>query len=111
VDTLRAGSSFLIFPEGTRSQTGELLAFKKGGIIMAIEAQVPLVPVAIQGGRHAMRKGGAIIRSATVTVRIGQPVPTIGRTIADRDAVSQQVRAAVQALLAEGAQHETVTSL
>lgn len=110
VDALRSGSSFLIFPEGTRSQTGELLAFKKGGIIMAIEAQVPLVPVAIQGGRHAMSKGSAVIRPATVTVRIGAPVLTAGRTIADRDEVSQQVRAAVQALLGDGAGDETATS-
>jgi 1-acyl-sn-glycerol-3-phosphate acyltransferase len=110
-DALRSGLSFLIFPEGTRSETGELLAFKKGGIIMAIEAQVPLVPVAIQGGRHAMRKGSAIIYPAMVTVRIGAPVQTAGRTIADRDEVSQQVRAAVQALLVEGAGDETATSL
>jgi 1-acyl-sn-glycerol-3-phosphate acyltransferase len=107
VDALRGGSSFLIFPEGTRSRTGELLAFKKGGIIMAIEAQAPLVPVGIQGGRHAMRKGSAIIRPATITVRIGAPIATRGLTIADRDMVSQQVRAAVQALLVEEAPGET----
>jgi 1-acyl-sn-glycerol-3-phosphate acyltransferase len=110
-EALRSGSSFLIFPEGTRSQTGALLAFKKGGIIMAIEAQVPLVPVAIQGGRHAMGKGSAIIRPATVTVRVGAPVLTAGRTIADRDEVSRQVRAAVQALLVEGAEDASATFL
>src|SRR5678816_4388256 len=99
---LRSGSSFLIFPEGTRSRTGELLAFKKGGIIMAIEAQVPLVPVAILGGRDAMGKGSALIRPATLSVRIGAPIPTAGLTIDDREAVSRRVRAAVQALLSQG---------
>ena len=99
---LRSGLSFLIFPEGTRSRTGELLPFKKGGIIMAIEAQVPIVPVAVQGGRGAMRKGSAIVRPASVTVRVGKPIETAGLTVNDRDAVSSRLRNAVQKLLAEG---------
>jgi hypothetical protein len=57
-----------------------------------------------------MSKGSAIIWPATVTVRIGKPIRTVGRTIADRDEVSQQVRAAVQALL-DTAEDETATSL
>jgi 1-acyl-sn-glycerol-3-phosphate acyltransferase len=100
-DSLRAGNSFLIFPEGTRSRSGELLPFKKGGFIMAIEAQVPIVPVAVAGGRAAMRKGSAVVRPVTVTVRIGQPIPTAGLTIADRDDLIHRVRSEVQNLLAE----------
>jgi 1-acyl-sn-glycerol-3-phosphate acyltransferase len=101
-DALRKGHSFLIFPEGTRSRTGDLLPFKKGGFIMAIEAQTPIVPVAIQGGRNAMHKGSAFVRPVKVSVRIGRPIPTAGLTINDRDALIAQVRGEVKKLLDEG---------
>jgi len=101
-ESLKAGNSFLIFPEGTRSRTGDLLPFKKGGFIMAIGAQTPMVPVAISGGRAAMRKGSPIVRSVKVSVRIGQPIPTIGLTLDDRDTLIALVRAEVAKLLREG---------
>jgi 1-acyl-sn-glycerol-3-phosphate acyltransferase len=100
--SLRAGHSFLIFPEGTRSRTGELLPFKKGGFIMAIEAQAPIVPVAIQGGRDSMKKGSAFVRPVRISVRIGRPIPTTGMTVEDRDALIAQVRTDVEKMLAEG---------
>jgi 1-acyl-sn-glycerol-3-phosphate acyltransferase len=100
-ESLRAGNSFLIFPEGTRSRTGDLLPFKKGGFIMAIQAQVPIVPVAIRGGRAAMRKGSPIVRPVEVTVVVGEPVPTAGLTLADRDLLIARVKSAVQELLSQ----------
>ncbi|HEU4749319.1 MAG TPA: lysophospholipid acyltransferase family protein [Gemmatimonadaceae bacterium] len=99
VEALRSGNSFLIFPEGTRSRTGELLPFKKGGFIMAIQAQAPIVPVAIKGARDAMRKGSFTIQPVTVTVRFGEPVETTGFTIDDRDTVIQEVRGRIESLL------------
>lgn len=101
-ESLKAGNSFLIFPEGTRSRTGQLLPFKKGGLIMAIEAQAPIVPVAISGGRAAMRKGSPIVRPVKVTVRVGKPIPTKGLTLDDRDELIGRVRGEVQKLLDEG---------
>jgi 1-acyl-sn-glycerol-3-phosphate acyltransferase len=100
-ESLQSGNSFLIFPEGTRSRTGELLPFKKGGFIMAIQAQVPVVPVAVRGGRAAMRKGSPIVRPVHVSVRIGRPIPTKGLTVDDRDALIAMVRAEIQKLLDE----------
>ena len=101
-DSLRAGNSFLIFPEGTRSRTASLLPFKKGGIIMAMRAGAPIVPVAIQGGRAAMRKGSLIVRPVTVSIRIGEPVETAGIPIEERDAVIAELKERIEGLLGEG---------
>lgn len=98
-EAVRAGHSFLIFPEGTRSRTGELLPFKKGGFIMAIKAQAPIVPVAITGAREAMRKGSPVIRPVTIRVAFGPPAETHGMTHADRDRLARDVRGRIEAML------------
>ncbi len=100
--SLRAGNSFLIFPEGTRSRTTELLPFKKGGFLMAIKAQAPIVPVAIQGGRDAMRKGSKLVWPVTVSIRVGEPIETAGLTLDQRNQLIAEVRARIESLLAEG---------
>src|SRR6202043_2156254 len=87
--SIRDGSSFLIFPEGTRSRTEDMLPFKKGGCIMAI---LPEAPVAMRGGRPAMRKGRWIIRPVTVSIRGAPPVETAGLTRDDRDRLIARIR-------------------
>src|SRR5215471_4147919 len=101
-NALRAGNSFLIFPEGTRSKTDQLLPFKKGGFRMAIKAGAPVVPIAISGGRAAMVKGSMIIRPVTLTIRIGTPVETAGVDAEDRDRLIESVRQQIATLLAQG---------
>ncbi|HEY7790756.1 MAG TPA: lysophospholipid acyltransferase family protein [Vicinamibacterales bacterium] len=100
--SLRAGHSFLIFPEGTRSRTESLLPFKKGGIIMAMKAGVPIVPVAIQGGRAAMHRGSRVVHPATVSIRIGAPVETKDLPLDARDRVIEDLRTRIANLLKEG---------
>lgn len=102
-EALREGNSFLIFPEGTRSRTGELLPFKKGGFIMALKGQAPIVPVAISGAREAMRKGSLIIHPVHIVVRFGRPIETTGLSVDDRDALIAEARTAVASLLGEQA--------
>lgn len=98
-EALREGNSFLIFPEGTRSRTGELLPFKKGGFVMALKAQAPIVPVAIKGARAAMRKGSPWIQPVTIQVSFGEPILTTGLGIDDRDQLVADVRGEVERLL------------
>jgi 1-acyl-sn-glycerol-3-phosphate acyltransferase len=97
--SISAGNSFLIFPEGTRSRTGDLLPFKKGGFIMAIKAQAPIVPVAITGGRAAMKRGSPWIYPVRVTIKVGQPIETAGFTLDERDEVIERVRTEIAHLL------------
>jgi 1-acyl-sn-glycerol-3-phosphate acyltransferase len=99
--SIREGNSFLIFPEGTRSKTDEMLPFKKGGFIMAIKAQAPILPVAVSGGRTSMRKGSWIVRPVMVDVRIGDPVETEGMTLDQRDELIEIVRARIEELRRE----------
>ena len=99
---LRDGNSFLIFPEGTRSRTGELLAFKKGGFVMALKGKAAIVPLTILGTREAMRKGSPIIHSVSLSVRIGAPIEPSEYGLENRATLVAATRTAMQGLLAAG---------
>jgi len=77
--------TMVLFPEGTRSPDGRMRAFKKGAFVLAVQGQVPLVPVAVVGSRDIMPKGAWKVRSGSIFLRIGEPIPTRGTTIRDRN--------------------------
>jgi len=99
-ERLGHGWSVLSFPEGTRSRDGRVHTFKSAGFAAAIEAGVPVVPVALEGaGRIIPPDGGFRIRPGRVRLRIGEPIPTAGLGRDDRIALARQAERAVADLL------------
>jgi len=95
------GISLLVFPEGGRSQTGELASFKEGAAYIAIRAGVPLVPIALQGTREVLPFGSGHVRAGSVTMRIGEPVPTDQIQLRDRGRITAELRDRIVSMLDE----------
>lgn len=95
---IRAGRSVLVFPEETRTPTGELLPFQRGGFLIALKAQLPIVPVGLEGPRRILAKKRYLLRPGTITVRFGEPVLTAGLGVTAKEALMAEVRQAVDAL-------------
>ena len=93
---IRGGKSVVIFPEGTRTRTGELLQFKKGGFVMAEEAGVQIVPLASVGGRFMLPPGAVHIRPGRYVVAFGAPVDP--KAFPNRDALMAEVRERISRL-------------
>ncbi|MEJ2186604.1 MAG: lysophospholipid acyltransferase family protein [Gemmatimonadota bacterium] len=111
-------AAVVIFPEGTRSPTGELQEFKKGAFMLALRAGVEMVPFGVGGSRAVLPKGQWRVRPGTIIVRFGEPVQTAGLTEDDRDRLMEDVRdhvrnlrdeaeAEVQAMQVTGKGHQT----
>ena len=90
-ETIRQGTSVMIFPEGTRSRNGRLQAFKKGGFVLAVDAGVPVVPVIIKGTYPIMPKGRLLIIPRPVTVLIEDPIDTASYTRRTKDDLMDKV--------------------
>jgi 1-acyl-sn-glycerol-3-phosphate acyltransferase len=89
---LRQRVSVMIFPEGTRSKTAELLPFKDGAFRLAIEAGVPILPLALSGTGTALPKHGWRFGRSAAHLRVLEPVDTAGLTLADVPALKAQIR-------------------
>ena len=93
VETLMHSSfSTLIYPEGTRSNGEELLPFKKGGFILAIRTQLPVVPITILGAGNVLPKGTLAIKKSHIKMIIDNPIPTLEMDINDKDQLLQDCR-------------------
>jgi 1-acyl-sn-glycerol-3-phosphate acyltransferase len=89
---LRQRVSVMIFPEGTRSKTADLLPFKDGAFRLAIEAGVPILPLALSGTGTALPKHGWRFGRSAAHLRVLEPVETAGLTLADVPSLKARVR-------------------
>ena len=92
---MRGGISTIVFPEGTRSRTGELLPFKAMPFVLAIVAQVPLVPVYVHNTFEILSKAAWRLRPRPIRIWVGAPIATAGMTVDDRGALRERVLAAI----------------
>jgi 1-acyl-sn-glycerol-3-phosphate acyltransferase len=93
---VRGGTSLLVFPEGTRSKDGRILPFKKGPFVLAVEAGVPVVPVAISGAGRITPKAAIAVYPGTIRIALGEPVDPAA--FPDKTALLVEVRRRVIAL-------------
>ena len=91
--------SLLIFPEGGRTDNGELQEFTDGASYIAIRSGAPVVPLALKGTRDSLPMGSGIVRPARVELIAGEPLPTAGMTMRDRAALTAQIRERVAGAL------------
>ncbi len=96
-EALKAGQSFLIYPEGTRSPDGRLQEFKKGAVMMAIKAGVPIVPMACSGAHRIMEKHSLVIHPGEIVVEFLEPIDASRHSLEERDELNEHVRQAMAA--------------
>ena len=101
VKAIRGGRRVLVFPEGTRSPTGDFLPFKKGGVVLALNARVPVLPIAIAGTRALLPRDSLTFHSGHAVVNVGEPIPTEGLAYEDRNALLGRVEAEIRRLYGE----------
>lgn len=100
-EKIQQGASVVIFAEGTRGTQYALRPFKKGAFVLAINAQVPIVPIVMHGAIAILPRGGFRARAGRVNVHFLEPVPTEGLTYEDRNTLAVTVRDRMAALLLE----------
>jgi len=93
--------SFLIYPEGTRTRTGKMGPFKKGPFTLAIESEVPVMPISVSGSYRVMPPHQFKITPGRITICFHPPISTMGMSLGDRDSLTDRVRKIIASGLTE----------
>ncbi len=98
----------LVYAEGTRTSDGNVAPFKRGAFAVAIEAQVPVVPVRIDGSYTVKNRHSFAIRPGRIHLTVGEPISTEGMSGEDRGSLANQVHDVIARQLAPDDHSATV---
>jgi 1-acyl-sn-glycerol-3-phosphate acyltransferase len=101
LDRLSGGRSVVVFPEETRTSTGDLLPFKRGAAHLALRSGLPILPIALAGTFQVLKRESLLITPGPVAMSVGNPIEVSGRSPREREAVTRTARDEVRALRAE----------
>jgi len=101
---LQGGRSLVIFPEETRTPTGDLLPFKRGAAHLALRSGLPILPVALAGTYRVLPRGTLAITPGPVIMAVGNPIEVSGRSVRERGAVTRALREEIESLRSEARQ-------
>lgn len=96
IEYLKAGRSIILFPEGTRSKTADMLPFKKGSVRMAQKAGVPIVPIAIKGTDDVFENNGFNLKAGLIQCKVGKPIDLNDVELKDDQTYSEYIRSVIQ---------------
>jgi len=102
-ERIAAGTSVILFPEGTRSLDGKLHDFKSGGMVLAIKSGVPLVPVGICGTYEILPKGRLLAKPGHVIIRVGKPIETRQFSASQKHELAAKIQSEVARLISGSA--------
>jgi len=98
-ERIRKGNTIVIFPEEGRSRHREMKPFQRGGFLLALKSQLPIVPVAVNGTYDVFRVGAKRVTPGRVTIHVTPPIPTAGLTLRDKERLLSESNDRIQMLL------------
>lgn len=102
VQRIRKGNTVVVFPEEGRSRERAMRPFQRGGFLLALRSELPILPIAVDGTYAVYPAGARWITPGPVAVRVGTPIPTAGLTVRDKDRLLEESRTQIEAMLSAG---------
>ena len=99
VERIRKGNTVVVFPEEGRSRERAMREFQRGGFLLALRSQLPILPVAIDGTYDVFSAHAKKVTPGPVTIRVGTPIPTEGLTVREKDRLLRESRAQILSML------------
>lgn len=98
-ERIRKGNTIVVFPEEGRSRNRQMRPFQRGGFLLALKSELPILPLAIDGTWDVFRVGAKRITPAPVTIKVGEPIATAGRSVREKEKLAEESRGQIEAML------------